>query len=41
MIMVGDRGMITSARITDLRKLEGMAWITCLRGPGDQEAHGR
>ncbi|HSS92079.1 MAG TPA: IS1634 family transposase [Streptosporangiaceae bacterium] len=32
-IMVGDRGMITSARITDLRKLEGMAWITCLRHP--------
>jgi hypothetical protein len=33
MIMVGDRGMITSARIADLRELEGMAWITCLRGP--------
>jgi hypothetical protein len=33
MIMVGDRGMITSARIRDLRKLEGMAWITCLRAP--------
>jgi hypothetical protein len=33
MIMVGDRGMITSARITDLRKLDGMAWITCLRHP--------
>ena len=33
MIMVGDRGMITSARIKDLRKLEGMAWITCLRHP--------
>ncbi len=33
MVMVGDRGMITSARITELRKLEGMAWITCLRGP--------
>ena len=32
-IMVGDRGMITSARITGLRKLEGMAWITCLRHP--------
>jgi hypothetical protein len=32
-IMVGDRGMITSARITDLRKLQGMAWITCLRHP--------
>ena len=33
MIMVGDRGMITSARITDLRKLQGIAWITCLRHP--------
>ena len=33
MIMVGDRGMITSARIKDLRELEGMAWITCLRHP--------
>jgi Transposase DDE domain len=33
MIMVGDRGMITSARIKDLRELEGMAWITCLRSP--------
>jgi hypothetical protein len=33
MIMVGDRGMITSARIEGLRELEGMAWITCLRGP--------
>jgi hypothetical protein len=32
-IMVGDRGMITSARINDLRKLQGMAWITCLRHP--------
>jgi len=33
MIMVGDRGMITSARIKDLRQMHGMAWITCLRGP--------
>jgi Transposase DDE domain len=33
MIMVGDRGMITTARIKDLRGLEGMAWITCLRAP--------
>jgi Transposase DDE domain len=33
MIMIGDRGMITSARIADLRQLEGMAWITCLRSP--------
>jgi Transposase DDE domain len=33
MIMAGDRGMITSARIKDLRQMTGMAWITCLRGP--------
>ena len=33
MIMVGDRGMITSARIAELRTMQGMAWITCLRGP--------
>jgi hypothetical protein len=33
MIMVGDRGMITSARIRALRELDGMAWITCLRAP--------
>ncbi len=33
MIMVGDRGMITTARIKDQRELEGMAWITCLRHP--------
>ena len=33
MIMAGDRGMITSARIKDLKTLEGMAWVTCLRGP--------
>ena len=33
MIMVGDRGMITTARIKDLREMEGMTWITCLRHP--------
>ena len=33
MIMAGDRGMITSARIKALRELDGMAWVTCLRGP--------
>jgi hypothetical protein len=32
-VMVGDRGMITSARIRELRKLPGMAWVTCLRAP--------
>jgi hypothetical protein len=29
--MVGDRGMITSARIAELRELPGMEWITALR----------
>jgi hypothetical protein len=34
MVMVGDRGMITSARIRALRELdEGYAWITALRAP--------
>jgi hypothetical protein len=33
LIMVGDRGMITGTRIDDLRKLEGMDWITALRAP--------
>ena len=31
--MVGDRGMITKARIDDLKKLPGMDWITALRAP--------
>jgi hypothetical protein len=34
MVMVGDRGMITSARIQALRELDGTyAWITALRAP--------
>jgi len=40
MIMVGDRGMITSARIKDLREVGGMAWITCLRGPAIKKLMG-
>jgi transposase len=33
-VLVGDRGMITAARIReDLRPLEGLAWITALRAP--------
>ena len=32
-VMVGDRGMITSARIKALKQLPGMAWLTCLRAP--------
>ena len=31
--MVGDRGMITSARIDALRKLGGLGWLTALRAP--------
>jgi hypothetical protein len=32
-VMAGDRGMITSARIKALKEIPGMAWITCLRAP--------
>ena len=31
MVMVGDRGMITSARIKQLRELGGLGWVTALR----------
>ena len=34
MVMVGDRGMITSARIDALRELGGFGWVTALRAPG-------
>jgi len=33
LVMVGDRGMITSARIDALRKLGGIGWLTALRAP--------
>lgn len=33
LVMVGDRGMITQARIDALRELGGPRWITCLRAP--------
>jgi len=33
MVMVGDRGMITTARIDALKGLEGMGWLTALRAP--------
>jgi len=33
LVMVGDRGMITTARIKALRELGGLSWITCLRAP--------
>ena len=32
-VMVGDRGMITSARIDALRETGGIGWITALRAP--------
>ncbi len=31
--LVGDRGMITSARIDAIKELGGLSWITCLRAP--------
>jgi len=33
MVMVGDRGMITSARVEALRDLGGFGWVTALRAP--------
>ena len=32
-VMVGDRGMITSARIAALRSVGGLGWLTSLRAP--------
>jgi hypothetical protein len=33
MVLVGDRGMITTARIAALRELGGYGWVTALRAP--------
>src|SRR5450759_1491650 len=33
MVRVGDRGMITSARVQELRDLGGFGWVTALRAP--------
>jgi hypothetical protein len=33
LVMVGDRGMITTARIDALKELTGMGWLTALRAP--------
>lgn len=33
LIMIGDRGMITNARIADLKASPGLEWITALRAP--------
>ena len=39
MVLVGDRGMLTSRRIeAELRPLEGLDWITALRAPQMPEA---
>jgi hypothetical protein len=32
-VLVGDRGMLTSARIERLKALGGIGWVSCLRGP--------
>ena len=32
-VLVGDRGMITTTRIKELRELDGVDWITALRAP--------
>ena len=33
LILVGDRGMLTTTRIGELRGMDGMSWITALRAP--------
>src|SRR6202044_1432302 len=35
-VMVGDRGMITAARIEALKEVGGLGWITSLRAPAIQ-----
>lgn len=40
-VMVGDRGMITQARIDDLRELPGAGWITALRAPAIKKLAGQ
>ena len=32
-VLVGDRGMLTSARIARLKELGGIGWVSCLRAP--------
>lgn len=32
-VLVGDRGMLTSARIERLKALGGVGWVSCLRAP--------
>jgi len=33
LVLVGDRGMLTSARIERLRETGGIGWVSCLRAP--------
>jgi hypothetical protein len=33
LVMAGDRGMITAARVRALQEAGGLSWITCLRAP--------
>lgn len=33
LVMVGDRGMLTSARIARLREIGGLGWVSALRAP--------
>lgn len=40
LVLVGDRGMITSARIRDDLAPAGLDWITCLRAPAIQALAG-
>jgi DDE family transposase len=40
MVMAGDRGMITTARIGALKELEGMGWLTALRAPAIKKLAG-
>jgi hypothetical protein len=35
-VLVGDRGMITTARIEALKAVGGLGWISCLRAPAIQ-----
>lgn len=33
LVLVGDRGMLTSARIERLKEVGGIGWVSCLRAP--------
>lgn len=38
-VLVGDRGMITQARVEELRATDGVDWVTALRAPQIQRLH--